>query len=178
MATFSRNEIEEGLKRLGELAQAKGLHIQLTLVGGAVMVLRFDARSSTRDVDAVILLPREARLVRDLAKQVADEHDWPEDWLNDGAKGYLVGISDGPVVFQSPGIEARAPSMEQLLAMKLSAWRDDIDISDARRLLEEIGRERNRDEVWESLEPFLVKGDELTAQYAFWDLWESMYGTN
>jgi len=178
MATFSRNEIEEGLKRLGELAQEKGLHIRLTLVGGAVMVLRFDARPSTRDVDAVILLPREARLVRELAKQVADEHDWPEDWLNDGAKGYLVGISDGPVVFQSPGIEARAPSMEQLLAMKLSAWRDDVDIADARRLLEEVGHNRKRDEVWQNLEPFLIKGDELTAQYAFWDLWESLYGTD
>lgn len=117
MATFSRSEIETGLRRLGELAQAKGLHIQLTLVGGAVMVLRFDARPSTRDVDAVILLPREARLVRELAKQVAEEQDWNEDWLNDGAKGYLVGISEGPLLFQSPGIEARAPSMEQLLAM-------------------------------------------------------------
>lgn len=178
MAIFTRNEIEEGLKRLGELGQAKGLQIQLTLVGGAVMVLRFDARPSTRDVDVVILLPREARLVRDLARQVAEEQDWPEDWLNDGAKGYLVGISNGPIVFQAPGIEARAPAMEQLLAMKLSAWRDDIDISDARRLLDEVGRGRKRDEVWQSLEPFLVKGDELTAQYAFLDLWESMYGTD
>jgi hypothetical protein len=113
-----------------------------------------------------------------MARQVADEHDWPEDWLNDGAKGYLVGISKGDTVFQAPGIEARAPSIEQLLAMKLSAWRDDIDISDARRLLEEIGHGRKRDEVWQSLEPFLVKGDELTAQYAFWDLWESLYGTD
>lgn len=85
MATFTRSEIEEGLKRLGELARAKGLHIQLTLVGGAVMVLRFDARPSTRDVDAVILLPREARLTRELARRVADENGWPEDWLNDGA---------------------------------------------------------------------------------------------
>ncbi len=178
MATFSREEIETGLKRLGELAQAKGLHVQLTLVGGAVMVLRFDARSSTRDVDAVILLPREARLVRELAKQVAEEQDWAEDWLNDGAKGYLVGISEGPLLFQAPGIEARAPAMEQLLAMKLSAWRDDVDIADARRLLQEVGRGRNQDEVWQSLEPFLVRGDELTAQYAFWDLWESLYGTN
>ncbi len=178
MAIFTRNEIEEGLKRLGELAESKGLHIQLTLVGGAVMVLRFDARLSTHDVDAVILSPREAKLVRDMARQVADEQNWPEDWLNDGAKGYLVGISKGEIVFQAPGIEARAPSIEQLLAMKLSAWRDDIDISDARRLLEEVGRGRNRDEVWQSLEPFLVKGDELTAQYAFWDLWESLYGTD
>jgi len=178
MATFSREEIKTGLRRLGELAQAKGLHVQLTLVGGAVMVLRFNARQSTRDVDAVILLPREARLVRELAKQVAEELNWADDWLNDGAKGYLVGISEGPLLFQAPGIEARAPSMEQLLAMKLSAWRDDVDIADARRLLQEVGHGRKQDEVWQSLEPFLVKGDELTAQYAFWDLWESLYGTN
>jgi hypothetical protein len=178
MGTFTRNEIEDGLKRLGELAQTKGFHIQLTLVGGAVMVLRFNARPSTRDIDAVILQPREARLVRELARQVADEFEWAEDWLNDGAKGYLVGISEGPIVFQAPGIEARAPSMEQLLAMKLSAWRDDIDISDARRLLQEVGQGRKKDEVWKSLEPFLVKGDELTAQYAFWDLWETLYGTD
>lgn len=178
MATFTRNEIEEGLKRLGELAQAKGLHIQLTLVGGAVMVLRFNARPSTRDVDAVILQPREARLVRELGRRVADEFEWTEDWLNDGAKGYLAGISDGPIIFEAPGIEARAPSMEQLLAMKLSAWRDDIDISDARRLLQEVGEGQKRDDVWQSIEPFLVKGDELTAQYAFWDLWETLYGTD
>lgn len=178
MAIFTRNEIEEGLKRLGELAQAKGLQVQLTLVGGAVMVLRFNARPSTRDIDAVILQPREARLVRELARQVADEFEWAEDWLNDGAKGYLVGISDGPIVFEAPGIEARAPSMEQMLAMKLSAWRDDIDISDARRLLQEVGQGRKRDDVWQRIEPFLVKGDELTAQYAFWDLWETLYGTD
>jgi len=180
MATFTRQEIEEGLRKLGELAHARGLKIQLTLVGGAVMVLRFDARLSTRDVDAVILSPREAKIVRELARQVAEESDWPEDWLNDGAKGYLVGISEGDVLFQSPGIEARAPSLEQLLAMKLSAWRDDLDISDARRLLREVVNtsKRTRDEIWESLEPYLVKGDELTARYAFLDLWETLYGTN
>ena len=178
MATFSREEIQGGLKRLGELAQAQGLHDQLTLVGGAVMVLGYQARQSTRDVDAVILSPPEARLVRKLAKRVAEERDWPEDWLNDGAKGYLVGISDGPVLFSAPGIEARAPSLAQLLAMKLCAWRDDLDISDSRRLLQEIASGNNRDEIWKSIEPFLVPGDELTAQYAFLDLWESLYGTD
>lgn len=90
----------------------------------------------------------------------------------------MVGISEGPILFQAPGIEARSPSLEQLLAMKLSAWRDDIDISDARRLLEEVVRGQNRDDVWKKIEPFLVKGDELTAQYAFWDLWESTHGTD
>src|SRR6266498_2826814 len=178
MATFSREEIQAGLKRLGELAQVRNLQIDLALVGGAVMVLGYQARLSTRDVDAVIIAPREARLVRNLAKRVAQERDWPEDWLNDGAKGYLVGISEGPILFRSPGIVARAPSLEQLLAMKLSAWRDDLDISDARRLLQEVKGIRNKDEIWQSLEPYLVPGDELTAQYAYLDLWELLYGSD
>ena len=178
MATFSREEIQDGLKRLGELAQAQGLHIRLTLLGGAVMVLGYQARQSTRGVDVVIIAPREARLVRTLAKQVAEERGWPDDWLNDGAKGYLVGISDGPILFRAPGIEARAPSLEQLLAMKLSAWRDDLDIADARRLLQEIKSGRDQEDIWQSLEPYLVPGDELTAQYAFLDLWESLYGSD
>jgi hypothetical protein len=142
------------------------------------MVLGYRARQSTRDVDAVIIAPREARLVRMLAKQVAEERGWPDDWLNDGAKGYLVGISDGPILFSGPGIEARAPALEQLLAMKLSAWRDDLDIADARRLLQEIKGGRDQEDIWQSLEPYLVPGDELTAQYAFLDLWESLHGSD
>jgi hypothetical protein len=60
--------------------------------------------------------------------------------------------------------------------MKLSAWRDDVDVSDARRLLEELAREKDKDRIWKKVEPFLVPGDELKAQYAFLDLWESLHG--
>lgn len=179
MATFTRTEILEGLQRLGELAQEKGVTVQLTLMGGAVMVLAFEARLSTRDVDVFIRSPREARIVRELAKRVASERDWNDDWLNDAAKGYMVGVSEGQILYNAPGIEARAPALEQLLAMKLSAWRDDVDIADARRLLQELARSKHdRDVLWGRIEPYLVPGDELTAQYAFLDLWESMYGTN
>jgi hypothetical protein len=69
MATFSREEIQDGLRRLGGLAQSQGLHVRLALVGGAAMVLGYDARQSTRDVDAVILSPAEAKLVRNLVKK-------------------------------------------------------------------------------------------------------------
>jgi hypothetical protein len=178
MAIFSRQEIIAGLTRLGELAQAQGIHIELTLLGGAVMVLAFHARASTRDVDAVILSPREAHKVRELAKQVANEKNWEEDWLNDAAKGYLMGISEGQVLFRAPGIIARAPSLAQLLAMKLCAWRDDVDIADARRLLQELASSQSKDQIWNSVEPYLVPGDQLKAQYAFLDLWESLYGTD
>ena len=174
MATINRKEIVEALERLGQLAEARGTKIELALVGGALMVLLYEARESTRDVDAIILAPRDANTVRELAKIVADERGWPDDWLNDGAKGFLIGLSSGLVVFSALGIEVRSPATAQLLAMKLSAWRDDVDIADARRLLQEMSG--SRDEIWQSVEPYLVPGDELKAQYAFADLWETLDG--
>lgn len=176
MATITRHEISEALERLGQLAEQRGTKIELALVGGALMVLIYETRESTRDVDAIILAPRDAKIVREMVRIIADEREWPHDWLNDGAKGFLVGLSSGPVVFSGPGIEVRRPAIEQLLAMKLSAWRDDVDIADARCLLQNMsGR---RDQIWESVEPYLTPGNEMKAQYAFADLWETLYGEN
>lgn len=176
MTLLSQQEIAKALARLGELAQEQGHQIELLAVGGAVMVLAYNARASTHDVDVFFLLPKEAQITRNLAYQVALEMEWPEDWLNDGAKGFLVGISQGPVIFSAPGIVVRRPDVTQLLAMKLSAWRDDVDIEDAGRLLREL--EGPQDEIWQSVEPFLVPGQKLKARYAFLDLWETTYGTD
>jgi predicted nucleotidyltransferase len=76
MATFTRKEIAEGIERLGQLAVESGIKIELILVGGALMVLRFRARESTRDVDVAILAPADTQKVRELARRVAEEHDW------------------------------------------------------------------------------------------------------
>jgi hypothetical protein len=62
----------------------------------------------------------------------------------------------------------------ELLAMKLSAWRDDLDVADARLLLSRISGDRAS--VWGQVEPHLVPGRELKAQYAFEDLWEADRG--
>lgn len=54
--------------------------------------------------------------------------------------------------------------------MKLSAWRDDVDVADARRLLQEL--RGGKDEIWNEVQKYLVPGLELKAQYALDDLWE------
>lgn len=56
----------------------------------------------------------------------------------------------------------------------LSAWRDELDISDAKRILREMSG--SREEVWHSVAPYLTPGRELKARYAFDDLWESTNG--
>lgn len=99
-----------------------------------------------------------------------------EDWLNDGAKGYLVGYSKGQQVFTAPGITAHIPDIPQLLAMKLCAWRDDVDIADAQHLLSLLSG--SPETIWQGVQPFLLPGRELKAYYAFLDLWEVTDGND
>ena len=66
------------------------------------------------------------------------------------------------------------PSVAQLLAMKLCAWRDDLDVSDAKRLVGEL--EGTQKAIWQMIEPYLQPGCELKAKYAFTDLWEAING--
>ena len=73
------------MERLGQLAQEHNETIRLVLVGGAVMVLVYGARQSTRDVDAAILTPPEASRVANL----------PE-WLLRSAAGRTTGSTTLP----------------------------------------------------------------------------------
>lgn len=170
MAMLGKPEILAALTRLGELASTEGVTVELLVFGGGVMVLEFDARPSTRDIDAVVLSPHDAAAVRRFAATVAAERGWPNDWLNDAVKGFVVGPTAPTVMFESVGVRVSRPAYGQLLAMKLCAWRDDVDVADARRILQGIAG--TRAEVWSAVEPHLQPGRELVARYAFDDLWE------
>ncbi|MBL8878556.1 MAG: hypothetical protein JNG88_05495 [Phycisphaerales bacterium] len=175
MSVLGKSEIVAALTRLGELAQREGLKVELLLLGGCAMVLGFEARLSTRDVDAVVVSPPDRAPIRRLVETIAKERDWAPDWLNDGAKGFVTSLDAGKTVLVAPGIRVRIPPLEALLAMKLCAWRDDLDIADARRLLSEI--ETSRQEGWVRVAKYLQPGRELKAKLAFDDLWEDVHGS-
>lgn len=167
---LTRDEILRALNHLSGKLPATGKPREIIVMGGAAIVLLYRARESTKDVDALL----GDRSIREAARQVAVDLGLPEDWLNDGAKGYVHGLALGDVLLQTPALTVRALAPVQLLAMKLCAWRDDVDISDARLLLLKLGGERAY--VWGQVEPYLVPGRELKARYAFDDLWESIHG--
>jgi hypothetical protein len=79
MALLTRQDIIAALERLGQLAAADGYTLRLVVVGGAAMVLGYDARLSTHNVDALFLAPPQAHVVRTWAKVVAQEYGWPDD---------------------------------------------------------------------------------------------------
>lgn len=170
MDTFSRESIIDALGLLSAELEGEGGQHELVIAGGAALVLLYGARESTKDVDVVVA----DRAVREAAQQVAAQLDLPQDWLNDGAKGYAHGMSVGEAVFQAENLIVRALAVSQLLAMKLSAWRDDLDIDDARLLLSKL--EGTKEQVWGEVEPFLVPRRGLKARFAFEDLWESQDG--
>ncbi len=164
----------EALGLLAEHLRSEDPRVELIIVGGAAMVLLFGARESTKDVDGFQLDLEASPRVAEAAASVAMVLELPGDWLNDAAKGYVHGLSPGPVLLDTPTLRVRTLSSVQLLAMKLSAWRDDLDVEDARRLLQEC--RGTGDEVWREVEPFVVPGREMKARYAFDDLWESEHG--
>ena len=164
---LSKDDIVKALRRLSAELGLSGNFHEVLIAGGAALVLLYNARESTKDVDAVV----SDETVRTAARNVAHQLGLPEDWLNDGAKGYLHGVARGEVVFQTAALVVRTLAPPQLLAMKLAAWRDDLDIDDARLLLSKLAGDR--DTVWEQVEPYLVPGRELKSRYAFEDLWES-----
>ena len=173
---LTRDQIEQALRRLGEIAVSEGQTIEMLIVGGAAMMLGYNARPSTRDVDGVFFEPPLASVIRRWIEQVAMDARLPSDWLNDAAKRFLVGYSRGRKIFAAPGIECWQPLPEQLLSMKLSAWRDGRDIGDARTLLGDLTKSSNRSEIWSRVEPFLLPGSELKCQLAFNDLWDGDHG--
>jgi len=169
MRLLSRDDILEALEALSKELPPES-PTEIFVGGGAALVLLYSARESTKDVDAFALISTNPPAVRAAARRVADSLALPEDWLNEGAKGYLQGVSAGEVLFERPPLIVRAIAPQQLLAMKLSAWRDDVDIADARLLLSKLSG--GSQQVWSLIEPHVVPGRELKARYAFEDLWE------
>lgn len=86
------------------------------------MVLAYNARPATKDVDALF---EPANQIRGLAATIADETGLPSDWLNDGVKGFLSAnhrVEQGHLP-QFDHLRLLMPKPEYLLAMKCLASR-------------------------------------------------------
>jgi Nucleotidyltransferase of unknown function (DUF6036) len=170
---LSADDINRAFAALSEELQRHQQHAEIVVVGGAALVLLFGARESTKDVDAYFVKPAAAE-IRAAAEAVANRLELPRDWLNDGARGYLVGLTTGAVLYDSPALIVRAASTAQLLAMKLTAWRDAIDRGDAQLLLSHM--DGSADDIWSSVKPYVPPHQLDKASYAFEDLWETLHG--
>lgn len=109
---------------------------ELGLVGGAVMCLVYNARSATKDVNAIF---EPTALIRNLVQQIAREEGLPEDWLNDAAKGFIQPHFLKETVLNLSHLRVWAPDARYMLAMKcISARWDTSDGDDVRFLIQHL----------------------------------------
>ncbi len=146
------SEVELSAKRIRQLLDALNAELassnivgELYLVGGAVMCLAFNARPSTKDIDAYFA-PKEK--IREAAKCVAEKEGVNEDWLNDAVKGFLSKEGNYSEYLALSHLNIFIAKPEYLLAMKSLAMRlgpGFHDESDVRYLLRYLNIEKYQD---------------------------------
>lgn len=105
--------------RLDAELAAAGATAEICVFGGAAMVLAFDAREATRDVDAVFV-PKD--VVQRAIAAVAEAQGEPADWMNDAVKGFASATPTTTLpVFAH--LRLLRPTDDYLLAMKCRAAR-------------------------------------------------------
>jgi hypothetical protein len=141
---MTQEEIFGAFQTLNDELALEGIKAEVGVVGGAAMVLAFNVRKSTRDVDAIF---EPATKVRAAAARVAAAQHLPEDWLNDAAKGYMpADTQPRSIVLDLPHLTVWTPPPQYLLAMKSIAARFDThDAEDLRALIRHLGLLRVED---------------------------------
>ena len=116
---------EEINRRLATLDK----HGEILIAGGAALTMVFNARNSTRDIDA-IFQPTED--MRKITKEIASQFDLPEDWLNDGVKGFITEKMKQEICLKLTNLTVSNIDAVGLLAMKLTSARVDTkDMEDS-----------------------------------------------
>lgn len=140
---LSKDDIEKGLNRLGEIAHDDGKVVDIAIFDGSAIVLAWGFRVATKDVDAVV--QGHPAFLRAATERVAQEHGWPADWLNDAVKGFVSAKQELRLqaTYPSPdrpGLRVYVPTAEYMLAMKCMAMRTEgadgaQDVDDIRNLI-------------------------------------------
>jgi hypothetical protein len=147
---MTTQEIEKYLEALNDELDRMGVKGEICLYGGAVMRLVYQARPSTKDVDAVF---QPSAQMREAAERMAQAYGLRSDWLNDAVKDFVVEHSQR-VLFNFPALKVYAPEPDYLLAMKTLASRvESTDKQDILFLIDLLDL-KTADEVFAILEKY------------------------
>lgn len=116
-------EIKRYLSELNDALRAMSVKGEVCLYGGAVMCLVYNARPSTKDVDAVF---EPVRYIRKAAGRIAETHGLRKDWLNHAVKMFLA-PHERCILFDLSHLKIYVPPPDYLLAMKTLAARANTD---------------------------------------------------
>ncbi len=140
---LDRAKIEEAFRIMGRYLLDRNVLGEIAIYGGSAILLQFDWRKTSDDVDARIISDGHHGLVTLAAEQAAKQLGLPRSWLNESVATYARPIEDEADrifvgVYPSPGrvgLRVLAAKPTYILAMKLNALErstaDDRDFQDA-----------------------------------------------
>ena len=142
-AAMDKSELERALTRLGQLLRERRVTGEGAVFGGAAIVLGFDFRNATQDVDAMITQGHGQVVIAQ--QEVGAELGLPPNWLNEQGTSYLSQHDDFELFKTYPsegqfGLRVLTATPQYLLAMKLLSFRSyGHDIEDIVQLARRLG---------------------------------------
>ncbi len=141
--TFTKSNLDTYLKELAKEYRRLGgkrFPAEITLIGGASVLINYGFRDMTTDIDALI---HAASTMKEAINHVGDKYDLPNGWMNNNfmrIDSYTPKILEHSVFYKNyyGVMTVRTISAEYLIAMKLKAGRQyKNDLSDVVRILAE-----------------------------------------
>src|SRR5271156_3302051 len=138
VSELNRDEIESTLAELADQLNARNVRAKIYLVGGAVMVLAFDTRFTTGDIDAS-MHPTDDVLA--VAAEIGDRRGLGAEWLNNSAQQFIPVFKEPnwQPILKSGNVEIVAADEQSMLAMKMRAGRGSRDRLDINFLVKRCG---------------------------------------
>ena len=151
MKRLAAEEIRRAFSIMGEFLRDRKTLGEIAVYGGSAIMLQFDWRASTQDVDAMVVSAGNHGLVREAADRAARELGLERSWMSEAVAQYTSRAADASsLTFAglypesgTPGLRVLVARPDYLLAMKLAALAreaaDDRDFDDARKLAAATG---------------------------------------
>ena len=161
---LTKGDIDKYLSEINERLSSIGKQGEIVMAGGAVFTAVFNARQSTRDIDAFFQPSEE---MRKIISDMSEEHDLPKNWLNDGVKGFITSKMNKEVYQEFSNLSVYTVDAEGLLALKLTSARmESWDMSDSIVLMKHLNI-GNVDELYEIVEKYTHKNQQTPTSFYF-----------
>ena len=130
--------MRSSLAELADQLNARNVKAKIYLVGGAVMVLAFDARFTTGDIDDSIHPTDDVLAV---AAEIGERRGLGSEWLNNSAQQFIPVFKEPnwQPILKSGNVEIVAADERSMLAMKMRAGRGSRDRLDINLLVKRCG---------------------------------------
>jgi hypothetical protein len=138
VSDLDRDEMESALAELADQLNLRNVKAKIYLVGGAAMVLAFDARFTTGDIDGA-MYPTDDVLA--VAAEIGERRGLDAEWLSNSARQFIPVFKEPnwKPILKSGTVEIVAADERSMLAMKMRAGRGSRDRLDINFLVKRCG---------------------------------------